>query len=367
MKIHSFPVKLIILVLLNLTLTSCSGAPASPTLTPPPSQTATPETPSQTSTPAESPLPGIEGLTHNLEEKYWKFEDKKSGQTLVFAEQSVGKEIKNGILELGVWDLNAGTGELKINTSHAPQSIKEAKQLKKIAVVLNHPMEGEMIRTIHIATEQSLKKTENYNPANEFSNITITDKVMGQTIENVNVTPKDWMIHAMYNKIELVDIFPTSRKYDLGNNNRFYIRNRAARPIQVAINGTGYFNVQFFEEDILKFDLLNIPVVAMDTDGSIIPLTAIEKISNGPDDITEYLNIAKRPYLSPTLVVNGNYMPSEKNEGNLASDPELRELLMRLNQPIMSNFNNYNIKLQKMPNIVKELFLSTAYVSDLSR
>lgn len=56
MKIRSFPIGLMILVVFSLNLPSCGNVPASPTLTPPATPTPTLAIPSQTATPTESTL-----------------------------------------------------------------------------------------------------------------------------------------------------------------------------------------------------------------------------------------------------------------------------------------------------------------------
>lgn len=65
MKIRSFPIGLLILILFSVNLTSCGVQPASPTSTAPAAQTPTLATPSQTSTPPESPLPEIKKYTQD--------------------------------------------------------------------------------------------------------------------------------------------------------------------------------------------------------------------------------------------------------------------------------------------------------------
>lgn len=57
MKIRSFPIGLMILVLFSANLTGCGGQPASPTLTPSATQTPTLAIPTQTATPTEPTLP----------------------------------------------------------------------------------------------------------------------------------------------------------------------------------------------------------------------------------------------------------------------------------------------------------------------
>lgn len=68
MKIRSFPIGLMILVLFSANLTGCGGQPASPTLTPSATQTPTLAIPTQTATPTEPP----DQQFKNMEQDYKK-------------------------------------------------------------------------------------------------------------------------------------------------------------------------------------------------------------------------------------------------------------------------------------------------------
>lgn len=315
----------------------------------------------------ESPewnIPQIEGLTHKKNAFIY---DAPDGRNLTIAEESVGKELVDGILKFGVWDLEIATGNLIIKTNGAPQSETELSTFRTMIIVEGHELEYDMINTIHLANNEALQISDDFNEKTLFGNITVNDEDHYGIVKNVDVRPQTWEVKLQNgNRLDIIGLYPVSAVYTSGN--RFYSRNRAAMPERIVLD-RGYFNIQRTDKNgKVLGNYIHVPAVFMDTNRSIIPFSAIAPAYE-LENIIKYFNEEMYPYLSAHIII-GEVNPSLSTESEevLVSDPTTRKFLTHLNRPfVLANLEQFEKEGPLPKNINMDVFLDLVHVKDLDR
>lgn len=299
-----------IILLFTLLLTACARATTTPTQIPAtktPTSTQTPaptETPTQTATPEPPTNPSVENIkigrwgeytfTYNPSGYYETkdaqgnivpdvkfFEDGTAElsygeKDLVVADQVITLE-KGGGLIVGLWEYK--DGQWGMETYKAPNSEEETKNWRTLAIIKGHEKEQAMINTIFLARDVAMVKSETFDPADEFKNISIT--VNFKTFDNFDVRPKNWEYHRHGygdgkinpNWVGVFSFEPNSRSNEVVYENGSTLE--YARPIQASLN-IGWFNIEIYGKDgNSQPAIIHVPTVAMNSDGSLVFLSTI--------------------------------------------------------------------------------------------
>ena len=205
---------------------------------------------------------------------------------VAFQAISVGAE---GQLALGLWDFK--NGEWSMAPGYTAEDVRAgefADDYHKLVVIRgNDEIQKKLTDTIFMARDLYMNNTEGYRPESEFEGITVTYN--NKTVENFDVRPKKWQMNNFSRNWKALGKNGAYRFQPFSQNNEVVYDDRStlayARPMQVGL-GAGWFRVDIYNEGKLSQTAYHAPIVAMNTDGSLIQGSALIDKDNLPNAIS---------------------------------------------------------------------------------
>lgn len=200
-------------------------------------------------------IPDVKFFTDGTSELTYK------NKKLTVAFQSITQE--GGKMILGLWDYK--DGEWNMESYKAPKSETDTQNWRALVIVRGHVKEKDMVDTVFQARDLIMTKSEIYDPASEFKNISI--EVNFKTITNFDVRPKEWWFQNW------TRAYPGSYKFkpvETSNEVSFQdlTKNSKARPMQIALDA-GWFGVDVIGQNKDQIHAVFVPIVTMGSDRSI--------------------------------------------------------------------------------------------------
>ena len=201
-----------------------------------------------------------------------------STKDLYIAPQAISS--KDNKLTVGLWDYENGAWS-QTRSLTAAEVATGVEDNHKLVVVLGSEREQAMIDTIFMARDLAMARSATYNPADEFKNISVM--VNFKTIDNFDPRPAkwsmvNWSLSSAFNGIVVFMPVSSSNEIVYEDNSRL----EYAGPKQLGL-GPGYFKMEIQNKDgAVQPPIIHLPVIVMDTDGSLKNLSALIRQSDLP-------------------------------------------------------------------------------------
>ena len=262
--------------------------------------------------------------------------------------------VEKGGLVAGLWDYS--DGKWSMETYAAPKSEDDTASWRSLVVMRGHEREKALIDTIFVAGDLALRKTDAYDPEDEFRDLPAVT-VNFRTIENFDLRPRKWMVHRSgYADGKLMAGWvgghyfePISRSSEVVYSDfstRSYLR-----PMQVAL-GSGWFNITIYEKDgATQPTITHVPTVALNADGTLVRLSTIIRQKDLPS-ITGILSKEERGQLAFRL--NSITVKSDR----YLADQQLLGFAVQVNQRY---FDEPSHQLRQVPSSIGYGWYSIAF------